>query len=70
MSASKTILRRPGVEAGSTAWKATMLTVTPQTPVNICIDKSEHYKGGTLFDIKFHIHVEMYFDKRKSHPSI
>ena len=24
-------LRRPGVEPGSTAWKATMLTVTPPT---------------------------------------
>ena len=25
-------MRRPGVEPGSTAWKATMLTVTPPTP--------------------------------------
>ena len=24
-------MRRPGVEPGSTAWKATMLTVTPPT---------------------------------------
>ena len=29
----KTLLRRPGVEPGSTAWKATMLTVTPPTRV-------------------------------------
>ena len=27
----KTHVRRPGVEPGSTAWKATMLTVTPPT---------------------------------------
>ena len=27
----KTKVRRPGVEPGSTAWKATMLTVTPPT---------------------------------------
>ena len=27
----KKILRWPGVEPGSTAWKATMLTVTPPT---------------------------------------
>ena len=27
-------MRRPGVEPGSTAWKATMLTVTP--PTHIC----------------------------------
>ena len=24
-------LRRPGIEPGSTAWKATMLTITPPT---------------------------------------
>ena len=28
---SKRYVRRPGVEPGSTAWKATMLTVTPPT---------------------------------------
>ena len=27
----KKVLRWPGVEPGSTAWKATMLTVTPPT---------------------------------------
>ena len=27
----KNEVRRPGVEPGSTAWKATMLTVTPPT---------------------------------------
>ena len=27
-----TKLRRSGIEPGSTAWKATMLTVTPPTP--------------------------------------
>ena len=26
-------MRRPGIEPGSTAWKATMLTITPPTPV-------------------------------------
>ena len=30
----KIVLRRPGVEPGSTAWKATMLTVTPPTLVH------------------------------------
>ena len=29
----KKVMRWPGVEPGSTAWKATMLTVTPPTPV-------------------------------------
>ena len=28
---SKSRVRQPGVEPGSTAWKATMLTVTPPT---------------------------------------
>ena len=28
----KKLMRRPGVEPGSAAWKATMLTVTPPTP--------------------------------------
>ena len=28
-------MRWPGVEPGSTAWKATMLTVTPPTPCGI-----------------------------------
>ena len=28
---SKRKLRRPGVEPGSTAWKATMLAITPPT---------------------------------------
>ena len=27
-------MRWPGVEPGSTAWKATMLTVTPPTPAD------------------------------------
>ena len=30
-SGKKNEVRRPGVEPGSTAWKATMLTVTPPT---------------------------------------
>ena len=32
-------VRRPGVEPGSTAWKATMLTVTPPTHflINQCV---------------------------------
>ena len=29
----KRIVRRPGIEPGSTAWKATMLTITPPTPM-------------------------------------
>ena len=28
-------VRRPGVEPGSTAWKATMLTVTPPMPAKL-----------------------------------
>ncbi len=31
---SKNKLRWPGVEPGSIAWKATMLTVTPPTPAD------------------------------------
>ena len=30
-------VRRPGIEPGSTAWKATMLTFTPPTLVEITI---------------------------------
>ena len=33
---SKTRVRQPGVEPGSTAWKATMLTVTPLTLHSSC----------------------------------
>lgn len=29
-------LRQPGIEPGSIAWKATMLTFTPPTPVALC----------------------------------
>ena len=29
-------MRRPGVEPGTSAWKAPMLTVTPSTPHEIC----------------------------------
>ena len=32
---SKKKLRRPGIEPGSTAWKATMLTITPPTLVSV-----------------------------------
>ena len=31
------LLRQPGIEPGSTAWKATMLTVTPLTLLEICL---------------------------------
>ena len=36
-------MRRPGVEPGSTAWKATMLTVTPPTPIHQVSGKSCSY---------------------------
>ena len=32
----KMVVRQPGVEPGSTAWKATMLTVTPLTRTYGC----------------------------------
>ena len=32
--AQKHSLRQPGIEAGSAAWKATMLTITPLTLLN------------------------------------
>ena len=32
----KKYMRRPGIEPGSTAWKATMLTFTPPTLLYIC----------------------------------
>ena len=32
MREKQTKMRRPGIEPRSTAWKATMLTVTPPTP--------------------------------------
>ena len=31
----KSVMRRPGVEPGSTAWKATMLAITPPTLVDL-----------------------------------
>ncbi len=43
-------MRRPGVEPGSIAWKATMLTATPPTLLDIVQDKIEMYlcKGQRL----------------------
>ncbi len=35
----KTRVRRPGIEPGSTAWKATMLTPTPPTHMNLVLRK-------------------------------
>ena len=40
MGKLKTKLRQPGVEPGSTAWKATMLTATPLTPADEVQDMS------------------------------
>ena len=37
----KKSLRRPGIEPGSTAWKAAMLTIIPPTPLK---------KKGLIFD--------------------
>ena len=34
MGRKKRSVRRPGIEPGSTAWKATMLTITPATHVH------------------------------------
>ena len=42
---SKLHVRRPGVEPGSTAWKATMLTVTPPTLPHRASVKSESEHG-------------------------
>ena len=43
----KKILRQPGVEPGSTAWKAAMLTVIPLT---LTVDAGAH-AGGPLQNI-------------------
>ena len=40
-------LRRPGIEPGSTAWKATMLTITPAT-LSMLITGSGCVHIGTL----------------------
>ena len=40
-------MRQPGVEPGSTAWKATMLTVTPLT----LGDKEQHARSLVIFHI-------------------
>jgi hypothetical protein len=37
--ASSKKVRRPGIEPGSTAWKATMLTITPATLLVIIATK-------------------------------
>ena len=49
---SKLHVRRPGVEPGSTAWKATMLTVTPPTlPQRAAVkSESEHQGDGPMFN--------------------
>ena len=39
----KIILRRPGIEPGSTAWKAAMLTIIPPTPSYIITEKFAIY---------------------------
>ena len=37
-------MRWPGVEPGSIAWKATMLTVTPPTLACVCTANFEYLK--------------------------
>ena len=50
-------MRRPGIEPGSTAWKATMLTITPPTHVLYCFNKlcavSSMLKVGTNKEFVF-----------------
>ena len=42
-------MRQPGVEPGSTAWKATMLTATPLTPYGLKLCQVE--QNITVFKI-------------------
>ena len=48
------MVRRPGVEPGSTAWKATMLTVTPPTllekaPQNYLVNQTYRFSSLLLY---------------------
>ena len=48
-SGKKKSVRRPGVEPGSTAWKATMLTVTPPTlGRDVCFSFIPHKIGQSI----------------------
>ena len=48
-------MRGPGIEPGSTAWKAEMLTITPATLIHVCCDSSvgralDWRSKGPVFD--------------------
>ena len=63
-------VRRPGIEPGSIAWKATMLTITPPTLViewqffniEIYLLKLEHSAWLLQFEVlnsKFHVYYQI-----------
>ena len=54
----KKILRWPGVEPGSTAWKATMLTVTPPT-LTYLISHDNWLQVSARIYFSFEVHVFM-----------
>jgi hypothetical protein len=46
----KSVLRQPGIEPGSVAWKATMIAITPLARVmgDFCSDKEYLWEFGIL----------------------
>ena len=43
-------VRWPGIEPGSTAWKATMLTFTPPTQLEILVHFEDYKQNSTYVD--------------------
>ena len=45
LNQGKNLMRQGGIEPPSIAWKATMLTITPLTQMNIFLSNLETMKG-------------------------
>ena len=59
-------MRRPGIEPGSTAWRATMLTITPATPVG----NMERIVGENVYYHTFLLTEPMAQRQRFSNPCL
>ncbi len=44
-------VRGPGIEPGSTAWKAAMLTITPATLSAFCVEQKKNKSTPTRFEL-------------------
>ena len=59
----KNIVRRPGIEPGSIAWKATMLTFTPPTLAGISRFELSYILSTSVF-------VAQWIARRTSNPEV